>query len=263
MNNDTMVENIVADINTTTVDLKTFDAQDEVVIVKTVEMVTIDEAEKVYRGEEDRIGIYDIIKRLFDIVLSLCALVVASPIFLIIIILIKVEDLQKQKSARGSVFFTHKRWGHKGKQIKIHKFRSMVCNAEELKELFTPEQKKEFEENFKLQDDPRITKIGNFLRKTSLDELPQLWDILIGHLSVVGPRPIVKGELEKYGVYKTKFLSVKPGLTGYWQVNGRSDTTYDERVELELYYVENKSFWFDIKIILKTFGVVWARRGAK
>lgn len=139
----------------------------------------------------------------------------------------------------------------------------MVSNAEELIAHFTPEQRREYEENFKLENDPRITKIGNFLRKSSLDELPQLLNILNGTLSIVGPRPVVPAELEKYGSMQDKFLSAKPGLTGYWQANGRSETTYDERIEMELYYVDNCSFWLDLKIIFKTVAVVLTAKGAK
>ena len=124
------------------------------------------------------------------------------------------------------------------------------------------EARKEFEENQKLQHDPRITKLGNFLRKTSLDELPQMINILKGEMSFVGPRPVVDGEIEKYGKNKNKLLSVKPGLTGYWQVNGRSNTTYEDRMNMELYYVDNCSLWLDIKIFLKTFVAVFEKKGA-
>ena len=127
---------------------------------------------------------------------------------------------------------------------------------------FTQEQKREFEKNFKLENDPRITKAGNFLRKTSLDELPQLWNIIIGNMSVVGPRPIVEKEIEKYGEYADKLFSVKPGLTGYWQANGRSDTTYEERVQMDMFYIDNCSLLMDIKIILKTFISVIKKEGA-
>ena len=122
--------------------------------------------------------------------------------------------------------------------------------------------RKEFQKTHKLQNDPRITKIGNFLRKTSLDELPQVINILKGEMSFVGPRPVVEKEVEDYGKNKDKFLSVKPGLTGYWQVNGRSNTTYEERMEMELYYVDNCSLWLDIKIFFKTFITVFKKEGA-
>ena len=208
-------------------------------------------------GEEKNKFMYRVIKRLFDIVCSGLALIVLSPFFLLIALIIKAED------PAGPVFFSQKRVGMGGKIIRIYKFRSMVSNAEELIAHFTPEQRREYEENFKLENDPRITKIGNFLRKSSLDELPQLLNILNGTLSIVGPRPVVPAELEKYGSMQDKFLSAKPGLTGYWQANGRSETTYDERIEMELYYVDNCSFWLDLKIIFKTVAVVLTAKGAK
>jgi len=138
----------------------------------------------------------------------------------------------------------------------------MVQNAEEVLRNFTPEQKAEFEKNFKLDDDPRVTKIGAFLRKTSLDELPQLINIIKGDMSVVGPRPIVQKEVVKYGKYADKLFSVKPGLTGFWQANGRSDTTYDERVQMDMYYIDNRSTLLDIKILFKTVIAVIRKEGA-
>lgn len=200
--------------------------------------------------------IYLIIKRFFDIILSLIGLIILSPIFLIIAIIIKIDS-------KGPVFFKHKRIGKNGKMIGVYKFRSMVTNAEELIKKFTPEQKAEYEKNFKLDNDPRITKVGKFLRKSSLDELPQLINILIGNMSIVGPRPIVTGEIDKYGDQKDKFLSMTPGLTGYWQASGRSDVEYDERIRMELYYIDHCSLWLDIKIIFKTFIAVIKKEGAK
>ncbi len=200
--------------------------------------------------------VYIVVKRFLDIFLSLIGLVLLSPIFLIIAIIIKLDS-------KGPVFFVHSRIGEKGKPIGIYKFRTMVTNAEELIKKFTPEQKEEFEKNFKLENDPRVTKIGNFLRKTSLDELPQILNILKGELSIIGPRPIVQTELEKYGDDKEKFLSVRPGLTGYWAANGRSDTSYEERIQMELYYVDNMSFWLDIKIFFKTIFAVIKKEGAR
>ena len=200
--------------------------------------------------------VYIVVKRFLDIFLSLIGLIILSPIFLIIAIIIKLDS-------KGPVFFVHSRIGEKGKPIGIYKFRTMVTNAEELIKKFTPEQKEEFEKNFKLENDPRVTKIGNFLRKTSLDELPQILNILKGELSIIGPRPIVQAELEKYGDDKEKFLSVKPGLTGYWAANGRSDTSYEERIQMELYYVDNMSFWLDIKIFFKTILAVIKKEGAR
>ena len=151
----------------------------------------------------------------------------------------------------------------RGKIIKLYKFRSMVINAEELIKSFTPEQMREYKENYKLTNDPRITKVGKFLRKTSLDELPQLINIINGDLSIIGPRPVVADELEKYGVNKDKFLSVTPGLTGYWAANGRSNTTYEQRMEMELYYIDNLSLKMDIKVFFKTILSVLKKEGAR
>ena len=169
------------------------------------------------------------------------------------------------KEDDGTLFYEQLRYGKNGKKFRLYKFRSMCIDADKkLKEYLeqNEEARKEFEENQKLKNDPRITKIGNFLRKTSLDELPQMINILKGDMSFIGPRPVVDGEIEKYGANRDKFLSVKPGLTGYWQVNGRSNTTYDERIEMELYYVDNKSLRLDIKIFFKTFISVIKKEGA-
>ena len=198
---------------------------------------------------------YRYIKRFMDVILATIALVVLSPIFLIIAIAIKIES-------KGPVFFKHARIGKNGKIIKLYKFRSMVINAEELIKSFTPEQMKEYKENYKLTNDPRITKIGKFLRKTSLDELPQLLNIIKGDLSIIGPRPVVTDELKKYGTNTEKFLSVTPGLTGYWAANGRSCTTYEQRMQMELYYIDNLSLKMDVKVFFKTIEAVIKREGA-
>ena len=198
---------------------------------------------------------YLYLKRGMDIILSSIALVLLSPVFLIISIAIKLES-------KGPVFFGHKRIGKNGKTIKIYKFRSMVQNAEDLIKKFTPEQMKEYKENYKLTDDPRVTKVGKFIRKTSLDELPQLINIIKGDLSIIGPRPVIAEELEKYGHNMDKFLSVTPGLTGYWAANGRSNTTYEQRMEMELYYVDNISFKMDLKVFFKTIESVIKKEGA-
>ena len=200
--------------------------------------------------------VYIKIKRVIDVILASVALILLSPLFAIIAIAIKIDS-------KGPVFFAHKRIGKNGKIIKLYKFRSMVINAEELIKSFTPEQMREYKENYKLTNDPRITKVGKFLRKTSLDELPQLINIINGDLSIIGPRPVVADELEKYGVNKDKFLSVRPGLTGYWQVNGRSNTTYEQRMEMELYYIDNLSLKMDIKVFFKTILSVLKKEGAR
>ena len=199
---------------------------------------------------------YGVIKRSLDVTLSAIALITLSPIFLIIAAIIKLDS-------KGPVFFIHKRIGKDGKEIGIYKFRSMVQNAEDMIAEFTEEQKKEFRENYKLQDDPRVTKIGKILRKTSLDELPQILNILKGDLSIIGPRPVIKRELEKYENNKEKFLSVKPGLTGFWAANGRSDTTYSERVQMELYYIDHMSLKMDIKIFFKKIISIIKKEGAR
>lgn len=201
---------------------------------------------------------YRFVKRTFDILVSGLSLVLLSPIFLILIILIKLDS-------KGKAFYRHKRIGKNGEIIYLYKFRSMYSDSKErLEELLKdPKIKKEWEENYKLDPDPRITKIGNILRKTSLDELPQLLNILNGDMSIVGPRPIIEEELEKYGLYKQKFLSVTPGLTGWWACNGRSCTSYEDRMKLELYYVDHRSIKLDLKVIYKTFISVIKRDGAK
>ena len=198
---------------------------------------------------------YLIVKRTIDILGALIGLVLLSPIFLIVAIAIKLDS-------KGPIIFGHTRKGLHGKDIKVYKFRTMYENSKEIFDNFTEEQKKEFYINFKLDNDPRITKLGHFLRKTSLDELPQLFNILKGDMSIVGPRPIVEGEIERYGKYSKKLFSVMPGLTGYWQANGRSDTTYEERVAMDMYYIDNRSTVLDIKIIFKTFISVIKKEGA-
>ena len=217
--------------------------------IENISMVRVKNNEKIKNKP------YIYVKRGIDVILSTIALVVLSPLFLILAILIKLDS-------KGPVFFLHTRIGKNGKNIKIYKFRTMVTNAEELIKEFTPEQMKEYKENYKLTNDPRITKIGKFLRKTSLDELPQLINIIKGDLSIIGPRPVVKDELEKYEENIAKFLSVTPGLTGNWAANGRNNTTYEERMRLELEYVDNISLKTDIKIFFQTIFAVIKKEGA-
>mgnify|MGYP004615385099 FL=1 len=205
---------------------------------------------------KSKIKAYDILKRFIDIIIGTIGLIVCIPIFIIIGIAIKIDS-------KGPVFFKHKRIGKHGKKLEIYKFRTMIENAEEAMKNFTEEQKKEFTENFKLENDPRVTRVGKILRKTSLDELPQIINILKGEMSIIGPRPVVRSELEKYGSNQDKFLSVAPGLTGYWAANGRSDVSYEERMALELYYVNNRSLILDMKIFFKTIGSVLKGRGAR
>lgn len=198
------------------------------------------------------------LKRVFDIICGLIGLVVLIPLSLVVKICYLINgDTQ-------SIFYTQKRIGINGKVIKIFKFRSMVPNAEEvLKELLKDEKyRKEWEENQKFEDDPRITKIGNFLRKTSLDEIPQLLNVLKGDMSLVGPRPLVEGELEAHDGLKL-YNSVKPGITGWWGCNGRSNIDYRERLELEYYYVKHCSLYLDVVCIFKTVLAVLKREGSK
>ena len=199
--------------------------------------------------------IYNFFKRMLDIFFSIIGLIVLIPIMLIVALVIRVDS-------KGPITFKHKRIGKNGKHIYVYKFRTMYSNSKEIFDNFTAEQKKEYYENFKLENDPRVTRVGDFLRKTSLDEIPQLLNVLKGDMSLVGPRPIVDGEIEKYGEYFEKFVSVIPGITGYWQANGRSDTTYDERVQMDMYYIDNRSIVLDIKIVFKTIVTVLKKEGA-
>ncbi len=202
--------------------------------------------------------VYDFIKRLFDIVLAVVAVAVLWPVLLIISIAIVAED-------RGSVLYQAERVGLHGKKILVYKFRSMRLHADHLEDMLTPEELEEYHKNFKLEHDPRITKVGAFLRKTSLDELPQLFNIIGGSLSLVGPRPVLQEETELYGDKRGLLLSVKPGLTGLWQSRGRSNVTYEDgaRQALELQYVRERGFLLDIKIIFWTVGAVLRMDGAR
>lgn len=214
---------------------------------------------KSYAKRGFRYGCYLFIKRTFDIVSSGLFLLVFSWLYLILAIVVKCSD-------GGSVFYRHKRVGKNGKTIYIPKFRSMKKNADKLEDMLTPEQLEQYKREYKIDNDPRITKVGNFLRKTSLDELPNIWSIFKGDISVIGPRPLMQSEVEeKYGDEAAKLLSVKPGMIGWWAANGRSNTTYEsgERQKLELYYVDHCSLWLDIKIIFKTIWKVIKRDGAK
>ena len=196
-------------------------------------------------------------KRLFDTVLAAMLLTVLSPLMLFIAVALKLEG--------GSILFSHARVGKKGKPFNCYKFRSMVPNAEKaLDQLLenNPVLKAEWDKEHKLKDDPRISKLGAFLRRSSLDELPQLFNVLLSEMSLVGPRPIVFQELQKYGIEQSYYLMVRPGMTGLWQVSGRNDVDYDTRVYLDAWYVKNWSLWYDLAILFKTVKVVLWRRGA-
>lgn len=209
---------------------------------------------------EVRKVLYKVVKRLMDILGGLVGCVLLVPITVAVYIARKVL-----KEDDGPLFYEHLRYGKDGKKFRIYKFRSMCIDADKkLKEYLeqNEEAKREFEENHKLKEDPRITRLGKFIRKTSVDELPQFINVLKGDMSIIGPRPIVDGEIEKYGENKGKFLSVRPGLTGYWAANGRSDITYEERMKMELYYVDNISLKLDVQIFLKTIISVIKKEGA-
>ncbi len=201
---------------------------------------------------------YRYIKRLLDIIMSLFGLIILIPI----IILVKISFLCV--GDKESIFFNQIRVGKDGKLFMMYKFRSMVHNAEELlEELLKEEQfRNEWAKNQKIEKDPRTTPIGNFLRISSLDELPQLFNVLKGDMSIVGPRPLVEGELEAHGGSKIYWM-VKPGLTGWWGSHGRSNIDYNQRLEMEYYYIRNISFKLDLICILKTITAVVFHTGAK
>ena len=204
--------------------------------------------------------VYCGIKRLFDIMMGLIALIMLIPIALGI----KIATLLS--GDKHPIFFKQERIGKNGKTFSFYKFRSMVPNADELLEQTLKMDKiaaDEWKNYQKITNDPRITKIGKFLRKTSLDELPQFINILKGDMSMIGPRPLVEGELDTFYGSHEVYESIKPGITGWWACNGRSDTTYTERLKLEYYYVKNQSLILDIKCIFKTISAVFSKTGAK
>jgi len=198
---------------------------------------------------------YLVMKRAIDIIGSFCGLVVLSLLFVSIALLIKLED------PKGKVFFKQLRVGKDGKEFYMYKFRSMASDAEErLKELLALNEVSGA--MFKMKDDPRVTKIGKFIRKTSVDELPQLFNVLRGDMSLVGPRPPLPREVAEYSTYDKQRLLVTPGCTGLWQVSGRSNVGFEEMVELDLRYIRERSFLYDIKIILKTVLVLFGSKNA-
>ena len=199
--------------------------------------------------------VYRVMKRAFDILASIVAMLILWPLVLVLILLIRIDSM-------GSAFYIHERIGKNGKKIGLYKFRTMYIPSDPKYRQLTPQEMERWYRNYKLEDDPRVTRVGNVLRKTSLDELPQLLNILMGDMSFVGPRPVVSGEIERYGACKNEFLSVTPGLTGYWQAYARNSVSYDERIRMELYYVRNCSLWLDTKILFKTVGTVISQKGA-
>ena len=204
-------------------------------------------------------NLYLFIKRGFDIILSLVGCLIILPLMCIVKICnICTKDF-------NSVFYKQKRIGKNGKFIYIYKFRTMVPNADEvLKELLKkPKYKKQWKNNQKLDNDPRITKIGKLLRKSSLDEIPQFINVLKGDMSIIGPRPLVEGELDEHGGNHELYESVRPGITGWWACHGRSAITYEERLDLEYYYIKRQGLKIDVKCIIQTIMVVLGCKGAK
>lgn len=215
--------------------------------------------EKVNLKTKIKVKLYFFLKRTFDVIMSLISMILLSPLMLIIGILIRLDS-------KGKVVFTQERIGKNGQPIRVYKFRSMIPNAEEeLKKMLNEndELRKEYKKNKKLENDPRITKLGNFLRKSSLDELPQLLNILKGDMSFVGPRPYLYREKEDMEPYYKNIIKMKPGLTGLWQVSGRSNLGFNERIQLDNRYYRTRGIKTDIKLILKTFKVVLKKQGAK
>lgn len=194
----------------------------------------------------------DFAKRLFDVAFSLSVLILFFPVSLLLALLIGI-------SSPGPIFYVQERVGKDYKSFSCLKFRTMVENADDmLIDIMStsPQLREEFEDNFKIKQDPRITRIGKFLRLTSLDEFPQFWNVLKGDMSVVGPRPLVPEELHKYGHHMDKVLTIRPGITGLWQVSGRNDIPYPLRVQMDVYYVNFRNFWLDLWLIVKTIGVI-------
>lgn len=199
---------------------------------------------------------YRMLKRIVDILVSLVGIIILSPIFLIVALIILCQD-------GHNPFYMQERVGKDGKTFGLFKFRSMIKTDKSLEELLTEEELEQYRKEFKLDNDPRVTKVGKIIRKTSIDELPQLLNILKGELSLIGPRPVTHAETLFYDNNRDEFLSVKPGLTGYWQAYARNDADYEsgKRQEMELYYVRNRSFLLDIKIFFKTFEAVFRKTG--
>lgn len=228
-------------------------------LIKTREIIMNVEQQGVQRTSLRELG-YRFIKRIFDIVCGLIGVICLIPLTILVKIISVCSGDHK------SIFYTQKRIGKNGREFKLYKFRSMVPNADEILEQTLKMDKvraEEWKKYQKFEHDPRITKIGNILRKTSLDEVPQFINILKGDMSMIGPRPLVPGELDLHDGNHEIYESVRPGITGWWACNGRSATTYAERLELEYYYVKNKSLWLDIKCVFKTISAVLTKKGAK
>ena len=204
--------------------------------------------------DENKKRIYEISKRAIDIIGAGSGLLLLSPVIAIVACAVKF-------TSKGPIFFSQKRVGKNGKLFDMYKFRSMVVNAEELKEKLA-HQNEMSGPMFKMKDDPRVTKVGKFIRKTSLDELPQLWNVLKGDMSLVGPRPSLPKEVKQFEEWMYKRLTVKPGLTCYWQVSVRNNIDFEDWMKLDISYVEDRNLWIDIKLIFKTVFVLFGDKNA-
>ncbi|WP_195952669.1 sugar transferase [Clostridium saudiense] len=204
--------------------------------------------------DENKKRIYEISKRAIDIIGAGSGLLLLSPVIAIVACAVKF-------TSKGTVFFSQKRVGKNGELFDMYKFRSMVVNAEELKEKLA-HQNEMSGPMFKMKDDPRVTKVGKFIRKTSLDELPQLWNVLKGDMSLVGPRPSLPKEVAQFEKWMYKRLSVKPGLTCFWQVSGRNNIDFEDWMKLDIKYVDERNIWIDIKLIFKTVLVLFGDKNA-
>lgn len=205
-------------------------------------------------NEKEEFSFYEICKRVMDVLGASMGLILLSPIIITVAILIKF-------TSKGPIFFSQKRVGKNGKLFEMYKFRSMVVNAEELKEKLAA-QNEMSGPMFKMKDDPRITGIGKFIRKTSIDELPQLWNIIKGDMSLVGPRPSLPKEVKQFEGWMYRRLAVKPGLTCYWQVSGRNNIDFEDWMKLDIRYVDERNLWIDIMLIFKTVGVLFGDKNA-
>jgi lipopolysaccharide/colanic/teichoic acid biosynthesis glycosyltransferase len=199
---------------------------------------------------------YLFLKRVADLFCSLFALIALFPLMLLIFAAVRF-------TSKGPAVYRQKRIGRRGKEFTIYKFRTMINGADNLEKCLSPEQLAFYQKNRKLELDPRITKIGGFLRRTSLDELPQLLNILKGDMSIVGPRPMLPDEIDQYGSAYSRYVTIKPGLTGLWQIVSRHKTVMAERAKIDMQYLENRSIYYDFSIIIKTVSVVLNRKGAR
>ena len=211
------------------------------------------ELENIEENKEN-LKFYEIFKRGIDIIGAGSGLLLLSPVIAIVACAVKF-------TSKGPIFFSQKRVGKNGQLFDMYKFRSMVVNAEELKEKLA-HQNEMSGPMFKMKDDPRVTKVGKFIRKTSLDELPQLWNVLKGDMSLVGPRPSLPKEVKQFEKWMYKRLTVKPGLTCYWQVSGRNNIDFEDWMKLDCRYVDERNLWIDIKLIFKTVGVLFGDKNA-